>query len=282
MATMTTPMQSEFEVKISATGTEPEGVSQEVLRIMEASASAIELQIASSVEKARGELLRENDKLRDELQQAQLLLAGTEEAAAIALERQIMTAVERARTELQTENDRLREEFLRAKQLLTEYEQVASERERANKLLADAVESQRAALGEREKVASDFQAELRAERQRLEESWESERERLAQECGELRHERNRFREELGRLADSAAKSDSERARLKEECERLKTQQRANNEVLEEAARVESAMHEISRSIADPSTELPVVIRKNVERAQLDAYLRGLRFACGQK
>src|SRR6185503_4795028 len=136
-------------------------------------------QIEASVEKVRVELLRENDKLRDELQQAQLLLAGTEEAAAIALERQITTAVDRARAELQTENDRLREEFQRAKQLLTEYEQVAAERERANQLLTEAIESQRTALGQREKVASDFQAELRAERQRLQEEWEVERERLS-------------------------------------------------------------------------------------------------------
>jgi chromosome segregation ATPase len=293
MATMVKTAQPELEVQISAAAAEPEGLRKEVFRIMEASASAIERQIATAVDTARVELTTENDKLRNELDDARLMLATTEEAAAIALERQVKTAVERIRQEAQAENQGLREEFLKAKQLLTEYEHVATERERANQLLATTVESQRSALGEREKAASDFQAELRAERERLREEWETERERLSMECGELRHERNRFREELGRLADAAAKSDIDRARLKDECDRLnrtlmsmatevQNQEQANTSVLEEVARVEAVMREISQSIENPATELQGIIRKNVERAQLDAYLRGLKYACTDK
>jgi chromosome segregation ATPase len=300
MATMTKTAPSELNVQVSAKAIEQEGLRKEVFRIMEASASAIEGQIAAAVEKARAEHSSQNDKLRGELQAAQQLLADTEEAAAIALDRQVKSAVEKACTDLkaqlssqQAETDRMREEFSRAKQLLAEYEQVAAERDRANQLLSEAVESQRAALGEREKAACDLQAELRKERDRLRGEWEGERERLAMECGELRHDRNRFRDELGRLADSAAKSDLERARLREECEKLKhslasmesaarDQQEAGSDVLEEAARVETVIQEISQSIENPETELSAIIRKNVERAQLDAYLRGLRFACGHK
>jgi chromosome segregation ATPase len=300
MATMTKTALSELNVQVSAKATEQEGLRKEVFRIMEASASAIEGQIASAVEKARLEHIAQNDKLRNELQTAQQLLADTEEAAAIALERQVKTAVEKASADLkaqlssqQAETERMREEFLRSKQLLTEYEQVAAERDRANQLLSEAVESQRAALGEREKVACDLQAELRKERDRLREEWEGERERISMECGELRHDRNRFRDELGRLADAAAKSDLEKARLKEECEKLnralasmesatRDQQETDISVLEEAARVETVIQEISQSIENPETELSAIIRKNVERAQLDAYLRGLRFSCGRK
>jgi hypothetical protein len=37
------------------------------------------------------------------------------------------------------------------------------------------------------------------------------------------------------------------------------------------------IQEISKVVEDPETELSVVIRKNVERAELESYLRGLRF-----
>ena len=38
------------------------------------------------------------------------------------------------------------------------------------------------------------------------------------------------------------------------------------------------MQELSTLIDDPATELAIVIRKTVERAQLDFYLKGLRYA----
>lgn len=307
MATMTKE-QPELDVQVPAVATEQEGLRKEVFRIMEASASAIEQQIAAKVEKARMELKAENDRLRGDLAEAQQMLADTDEAAAIALDRQVATAVERGcadlkgqlasqeeehhrtvermRTELVAENNRLQGDVARAKELLTEFEQLATERDRANRLLADTVESQRAALGEREKTAGDLQALLSRERERLTQEWEAERERIAMECGELRHDRNRFREELGRLADSASKSDLEKARLKEECERLgrslASMESSDIHVLEEAARTETTIQEISQAIENPETELSSIIRKNVERAQLDAYLRGLRFSSARK
>jgi hypothetical protein len=50
-----------------------------------------------------------------------------------------------------------------------------------------------------------------------------------------------------------------------------------DELYAEVARVEDSIQEISRIIEDPSTELSLVIRKNAERAELESYLRGLRF-----
>jgi len=49
----------------------------------------------------------------------------------------------------------------------------------------------------------------------------------------------------------------------------------------EFARVEAKIAEIARLIDDPSTELSLVIRKNVERAELDAYLKGILFSLGR-
>ena len=84
---MTKAAQSELDIQVSARVTEQEGLSKELFRIMEASASAIEGQISAAVEKTRAELTVQNDRLRSELETAQQLLADTEEAAAIALER---------------------------------------------------------------------------------------------------------------------------------------------------------------------------------------------------
>jgi len=49
----------------------------------------------------------------------------------------------------------------------------------------------------------------------------------------------------------------------------------------EFTRVEEKIAEIARLIDDPSTELSLVIRKNVERAELDAYLKGILFSLGR-
>jgi chromosome segregation ATPase len=50
---------------------------------------------------------------------------------------------------------------------------------------------------------------------------------------------------------------------------------------EEVKRVEELAAEIARLIDDPETELSTVIRKNVERAALDAYLKGILFSLGR-
>jgi hypothetical protein len=53
-------------------------------------------------------------------------------------------------------------------------------------------------------------------------------------------------------------------------------------IREETARVEQSLQAIIKAIEDPAAELSFVVRKNVERAQLDSYLQGLRFAAGDR
>jgi hypothetical protein len=43
------------------------------------------------------------------------------------------------------------------------------------------------------------------------------------------------------------------------------------------ARVQARLAEVTAIIDDPATELSVVIRKNVEKLELEAYLKGLRY-----
>jgi chromosome segregation ATPase len=52
-------------------------------------------------------------------------------------------------------------------------------------------------------------------------------------------------------------------------------------VNEEVARVEGLLRGLTALIDDPSTELSTVIRKNVERAEWDAYLKGILFSMGR-
>jgi hypothetical protein len=50
----------------------------------------------------------------------------------------------------------------------------------------------------------------------------------------------------------------------------------------EVSRVEKQISEIIAVIDNPDTELATIIRKNVEKSELDAYLRGILFSLGGK
>ena len=53
-------------------------------------------------------------------------------------------------------------------------------------------------------------------------------------------------------------------------------------IVSEVTRVESLLNEIIAVVDDPDTELSTMIRKNVEKAELDAYLRGILFTLGKQ
>jgi chromosome segregation ATPase len=53
-------------------------------------------------------------------------------------------------------------------------------------------------------------------------------------------------------------------------------------VQSEISRVEGELNEIVAVIENPNTDLSIVIRKNVEKAELDSYLRGILFTLGRK
>jgi len=118
-------------------------------------------------------------------------------------------------------------------------------------------------------------------------------------------ERTRLNNEITRLTQAAAQWETERTRLTTELEDLARVQAATqaeaerafaaakastvliskpgasnaeqDTVMKEMERVDLLIKEITVLIEDPSTELAAVIRKNVERAELESYLKGLRF-----
>src|SRR5262249_47812898 len=118
---------------------------------------------------------------------------------------------------------------------------LVAERNRAQQRLADA--------------ASDYESQVA-------EAANEVRSQLTSEIDGLRREL----EEARRLAAAAAKPASAQSGSPE-----------GETIYTEISRVEGLIQSISKIVDDPDTELSVVIRKNVERAELDSYLKGLRF-----
>jgi hypothetical protein len=65
-----------------------------------------------------------------------------------------------------------------------------------------------------------------------------------------------------------------RTKLKQLCAERETERVLLSREIE---RVESLIRDISSVINDPNAELPVVIQKDVERSELESYVRGIRF-----
>jgi chromosome segregation ATPase len=151
-------------------------------------------------------------------------------------------------------------------------------------------------------AAQHVETALAETRAKFEEQFKNQ---IAAISAEWEAERTRLNGEVTRLSQSAAQWETERARLTGELEHLARVQAAtlaeaekamaaakaaasavkpvgaitNLEGLnQEMQRVEGLIKEISKLIEDPATELSAVIRKNVERAELESYLKGIRFA----
>ena len=152
-------------------------------------------------------------------------------------------------------------------------------------------------------AAQQLENALAETRTKFEEQFKT---KLAEISADWEVERMRLNNEVTRLTQVGAKWETERARLTAEVEHLARVQAAtqaeaekafaaakaaissvakpatpltDNEALTaEMERVQGLIKEISDLIEDPATELSTVIRKNVERAELESYLKGIRFA----
>jgi hypothetical protein len=130
--------------------------------------------------------------------------------------------------------------------------------------------------------------------------------RLEEISVEWEAERTRLNSEINRLTQAATQWERERARLSKELERLARVQAATEVEAEKAfaaakaaaasvpkvapttsdvetltkemERIDALVKQVTSVIEDPMTELATVIRKNVERAEFESYLKGLRFA----
>jgi chromosome segregation ATPase len=149
-------------------------------------------------------------------------------------------------------------------------------------------------------AAQHLEEALEKSRAKIEEHFKS---RVAEMTTEWQAERERLTAELARMTQTKTQWEAERSRLNTELERLArvqatTQMEAekvfasmkaasatakgrpsNSEGLaKEIERIEAQINKISLLIDDPQTDLSIVIRKNVERAELESYLKGIRFS----
>jgi chromosome segregation ATPase len=99
----------------------------------------------------------------------------------------------------------------------------------------------------------------------------------------------RLQEAIQQKTQLAAQLQSASSLLESERTRLSAAQTGGggsgldkNAIAAEVARVEALISEIVSIIDNPATELSTIIRKNVEKAELDSYLKGILFALGKK
>ena len=217
---------------------------------------------------------------------------------------QQLSNFESTRNELITERDQLNQQLEQLRAAAAEWEQerarLVEECERANHMLDEGKKDYDRALAETDEAAAlalERQVANAVERVRddLTAKWDAERAKLVAE-------RNRAQQ---RLADTASDYEAQvaeavngvRAQLTTEIDELRRElEEARQSAAVEAApvfaggsssdtetihaeiaRVESSIQAISQIVEDPDTELSTVIRRNVERAELESYLRGLRF-----
>jgi DNA repair exonuclease SbcCD ATPase subunit len=158
-------------------------------------------------------------------------------------------------------------------QLRREYEakiaDLTREKEQLQKQLSNAtkeVESlQRALSDTREQVNSEVMQQLRQQ-------YDSKIQDMIQQKTNLAKE----------LEAATSMLQNERARFATEMTHSQPQAEVAADGLEsEVKRIEEMIHDIVALIEDPSTELATIIRKNVEKAELNAYLKGILFSMGR-
>jgi hypothetical protein len=168
-----------------------------------------------------------------------------------------------------------------------------------NRLLQSVHETEASLQGQ---AAEHLEAALSQSRTKLEEQFSK---KTAELSSQWEEERNKLKTELVKATETSVGWETDRARLTGEVQRLAKVQAATQAEAEKALmalksasaasksakpalnsqalnaeieRVTGLVKTISDLIEDPATELSTVIRKNVERAELEAYLKGIRFA----
>lgn len=145
---------------------------------------------------------------------------------------------------------------------------------------------------------------VQREMQNAQGEWDAERRRLEQQLHRMSENRDRVSTEVvdqlrkqyeqrlqeaihqktqlaQELQSASALLESERARLS--AAHAGGVSGLDTEAIDaEVSRVETLISEIIVIIDNPDTELSTIIRKNVEKAELDAYLRGILFSLGRK
>jgi hypothetical protein len=105
---------------------------------------------------------------------------------------------------------------------------------------------------------------------------------LRQQYDQKLHEAIRQKTELAtQLQSASALLEAERTRLSK-AQRSSGGGQDSEAIAAEVSRVEQQLSQIIAVVDNPDTELSTIIRKNVEKAELDAYLKGILFCLGRR
>ena len=125
---------------------------------------------------------------------------------------------------------------------------------------------------EKEGVSSEVVDQLRKQYEQRLQDVIQQKTQLAQELQSASH---LLETERARLSTEIGKSESKQTGAQ------RTDTIDREAISAEVARVEEQIRQIASLIDDPETELSTVIRKNVEKAELGAYLKGILFSLGR-
>jgi hypothetical protein len=233
-----------------------------------------------------------------EQQTAQRLKSAVEEAERNTRARLTEEIEERLKEQMvsehadreQAERTRFNEEAERLRRAVRdsegEQERLKAECKRANDMLRQTIEehSQAQALTEEAAaIALERQIAKAVDRARADAAnkWTAERagliaqrDRAFQSLAELDSD---HQQERARLRGELEQATSEKSSVEASASKGDESSVKREVIYSEITRVEELIQSSSRVIEDPSTELSLVIRKNAERAELESYLRGLRF-----
>jgi chromosome segregation ATPase len=176
----------------------------------------------------------------------------------------LVTEIDKLRAEI----NRLREESATLKRQAEQSAAQSSEHESSSSAIADQL---REALQERNFLKQQLQA--------ANEAVQSKRTMHSEEIAALEKQITLLEEDLERERSERANAPAAAATFVASATAANG---SDDKALQgEIQRIESMIADINRLIDDPSCELSTVIRKNVERAELDAYLKGIFFSIGQ-
>jgi hypothetical protein len=251
----------------------------------QAAAIALERQIAGAVDRVRaglrdeagnlhaqieqltktaGEFDAERARLIAERDEARRQLADMAQAAALALECQVAGEVTRVREELNAKIRSLREEVRELVEASAEWARERNDfvaaRHLAEQALVTAQDEHRRVLAQAQSAAEVLRAQMQQQlAQLVAETQKSSIADFGPDAEELQQSVRRNNLEPGPAAEFEATMI------------------IPGFIRTEIDRVQGLIQSITELINDDATELSTVIRKNAERAELESYLRGIRF-----
>ena len=250
----------------------------------QAAAIALERQIAGAVDRVRAGLRDEAGNLHAQIEQltktasefdaerarltaerdeARGQLADTAQAAALALECQVASEVTRVRGELNAKIQKLSEEVQELTEASGEWARqridLVAARHLAEQALVTAQEEHRRALAEAQSASDVLRAEMQQQ--------------LAQLVTETQKSIADFGTDAKELQQSVRRNNPEPGPT----DGPEATRAIPGFLRAEIDRVQGLIQSITELINDDATELSMVIRKNAERAELESYLRGIRF-----